>query len=68
MKKKIILMTVTMLIASNITVFASTVNNKENQIKENQETIQNLENDTNKERCRSTISDLWATPKMKMEI
>lgn len=24
--------------------------------------------DTNKERCRSTISDLWATPKMKMEI
>jgi len=43
MKKKIIFMTVTMLIASNITVFASTVNNKENQIKENQETIQNLE-------------------------
>ena len=24
--------------------------------------------DTNKERCRSTINDLWATRKMKMEI
>ncbi|HSP47213.1 MAG TPA: peptidoglycan DD-metalloendopeptidase family protein, partial [Clostridiaceae bacterium] len=41
----IVILTATILIASNVTVFASTVNNKENQIKENQESIQNLQRD-----------------------
>jgi murein DD-endopeptidase MepM/ murein hydrolase activator NlpD len=45
MKNKIVIITASLLLASNVTVFASSVKNKENQIKENQEAIQELQQD-----------------------